>query len=264
MAKVLWYYQQSGEEHGPVSSADLRRMAARGKLDPTDLVRRESMEEWVEAHRLRGVEFSQTAPSSKKPATKTTKAKKEKPAKANRADIPASLESGQPAGIIRRWFAFVIDSTIDTILSLGGFTVGLMISGVSLLDMIASKVDVDKLNSGSEEVIQAELEKMGTVLMENLDALLIPSVLLILLPFLYHLVFEWSRAGGTIGKMMCGIKIVKTDGDHAGFFRILWRILMKFLITFGVLSGLGALTALFTSLKQSTHDLLSGTMVIRK
>ena len=117
----------------------------------------------------------------------------------------------------------------------------------------------------SESVTEGHPDKICDAISDSvLDALLIPSVLLILLPFLYHLVFEWSRAGGTIGKMMCGIKIVKTDGDHAGFFRILWRILMKFLITFGVLSGLGALTALFTSLKQSTHDLLSGTMVIRK
>jgi hypothetical protein len=33
-----WYYAKDGERHGPVSPAELKKMAASGELEPTDQV----------------------------------------------------------------------------------------------------------------------------------------------------------------------------------------------------------------------------------
>ena len=58
MDPINWYYKINGEEHGPVTSDDLRKMAVAGTLNPNDLVRKEEMNEWVPANRLKGLEFA--------------------------------------------------------------------------------------------------------------------------------------------------------------------------------------------------------------
>ncbi len=44
-----WYFVRNGERCGPVSPAELTRLAAAGELDPTDLVWRAGLEEWYQA-----------------------------------------------------------------------------------------------------------------------------------------------------------------------------------------------------------------------
>lgn len=44
-----WFYSRNGERRGPVSSSELRRLAATGQLLPSDLVWKEGMENWVRA-----------------------------------------------------------------------------------------------------------------------------------------------------------------------------------------------------------------------
>lgn len=41
-----WFYRRAGAEHGPVSSGKIRRMVARGELEPTDLLWKVGMAEW--------------------------------------------------------------------------------------------------------------------------------------------------------------------------------------------------------------------------
>lgn len=41
-----WFYRRAGAEHGPVSSGKIRRMVARGELEPTDMLWKVGMDEW--------------------------------------------------------------------------------------------------------------------------------------------------------------------------------------------------------------------------
>lgn len=50
-----WYYSKGGEERGPVSDGELRRLAREGELQPTDLVRKDENADWFPARRLTGV-----------------------------------------------------------------------------------------------------------------------------------------------------------------------------------------------------------------
>src|SRR5262245_47257526 len=45
----LWYYTQDGRQHGPVTEADLRQLAASGGFKRTELVWKEGMPEWTRA-----------------------------------------------------------------------------------------------------------------------------------------------------------------------------------------------------------------------
>ncbi|QDU98437.1 DUF4339 domain-containing protein [Lignipirellula cremea] len=55
MADNVWYYAQGDEEKGPVTTADLKSMAAAGKLKPDDLVWKEGMPDWSAASTVRGL-----------------------------------------------------------------------------------------------------------------------------------------------------------------------------------------------------------------
>jgi hypothetical protein len=53
--KQEWYYTLDGERHGPVSGAELKRLAASGELQPTDKVRKEGMADWLPASQVKGL-----------------------------------------------------------------------------------------------------------------------------------------------------------------------------------------------------------------
>jgi hypothetical protein len=55
MVEVQWYYARNDKQHGPVTAADLKQLAASGQLHAVDLIWREGMEEWTPAGRLKGL-----------------------------------------------------------------------------------------------------------------------------------------------------------------------------------------------------------------
>lgn len=68
-------------------------------------------------------------------------------------------------------------------------------------------------------------------------------------------------AGQTLGKLLTGLKIVKTDGTSAGLVNILIRHLIGYPLT-ALTLGLGFLISLFNSKNRALHDYLAGTAVI--
>jgi hypothetical protein len=78
MAEIQWWYARGDEQFGPVSAAELRRLASTGGLSPGDLVWREGLAEWAPAARLKGL-FPET------PAAAAAAAAPREPAAAARA-----------------------------------------------------------------------------------------------------------------------------------------------------------------------------------
>ena len=78
----------------------------------------------------------------------------------------------------------------------------------------------------------------------------------------YYVVMESSPARGTLGKLAIGLYVADTHGDPITFWRAVLRNALKSLST--LLLGLGWLAAAFTPRKQALHDLLAGTLVLRK
>jgi hypothetical protein len=50
-----WHYSRRGKEGGPVSAADLKRMASAGQLSPTDQVWKGGMANWARADTIKGL-----------------------------------------------------------------------------------------------------------------------------------------------------------------------------------------------------------------
>jgi uncharacterized RDD family membrane protein YckC len=82
----------------------------------------------------------------------------------------------------------------------------------------------------------------------------------ILLWLLYHLVF-WSWRGTTIGGMALGLKVVRTDGQPMNFAVALVRL---FASLFSLdAAGLGFFWAGWSRDKQSWHDKIAGTVIVK-
>ena len=55
MSSIDWYYARGNKQMGPVSSAELKRLATAGEILPDDLVWREGLAEWTSARNVRGL-----------------------------------------------------------------------------------------------------------------------------------------------------------------------------------------------------------------
>ena len=63
MPPVEWYHARGNKQMGPVSAAELKRLAAAGDLHPDDLVWREGLNEWAPAKSVRGLFEDEAKPT---------------------------------------------------------------------------------------------------------------------------------------------------------------------------------------------------------
>lgn len=83
----------------------------------------------------------------------------------------------------------------------------------------------------------------------------------IIMTVLYFAGFHASKWQGTVGKKLLGLKVTDLHGDRISFLRGVGRYLaMAFLSSIFMI---GYIIAAFTEKKQSLHDLIASTVVIR-
>ena len=71
----------------------------------------------------------------------------------------------------------------------------------------------------------------------------------------------WKHKGTTIGGIVCGLKVVRLDHREIDWATAIVRALSCFLSLF--VAGLGFLWVAFDDEKQSWHDKIAGTVVVR-
>ena len=139
------------------------------------------------------------------------------------------------AGFWRRLLAFVIDYI---------FLFGVELALAGAVYVIAPTTLAVIQGGGSLQALEAVAPVMSAI------------------SWAYYGIFESSPARGTLGKMALGLYVGDIHGDPITFRRAIWRNWLKALswLTLGV----GFLLAAFTPRKQGLHDLLAGTLVLRK
>lgn len=92
------------------------------------------------------------------------------------------------------------------------------------------------------------------------------QVILFIAPVLiagfYYVGFEVGEDNATPGKRALGLMVLCTDGNRPGIIRASARYLLHFLSI--LILGIGFLMAIWTRKKQTLHDKLAGTVVIRR
>jgi len=95
-----------------------------------------------------------------------------------------------------------------------------------------------------------------------LHALLRLALLRTVLHWLYYSLLESSAWQATLGKKALGLEVTDLDGNRISFGRATGRFFAKFISS--IILAIGYIMAGFTEKKQALHDILAGTLVIRK
>ncbi len=142
------------------------------------------------------------------------------------------------AGFGARIAAWLIDTVLMTIV---GLMVGFVIGFAVAVPMAAS--------GASQASIQTTIQPFS-------------SIAGILINWLYFALFESSAKQATLGKQALGLKVTDLDGNRIGFGRASGRFFGK--IISGCLLLVGYFMAAFTEKKQALHDMMAGTLVVKR
>jgi uncharacterized RDD family membrane protein YckC len=146
------------------------------------------------------------------------------------------------APVWRRAVALVLDNLV---LQATGAVVGLVAGFVTVM----SRVEYDYDPASRPEAIIASYTTWGVVLVS-------------LCSWPYYALFESSRRRATPGKAVMGIFVTDADGRRVSFLRASLRYFARLPSAAALMAGY--LMALFTAKRQALHDVLAGTVVLKR
>jgi len=148
----------------------------------------------------------------------------------------------QYAGFWLRFLAYLIDSLVLSVPAV--FLVFLMFVG-----MAGSLSQIERRN----EVVPV----LGSILF-----LILFYVLLFAGLWLYYAIMESSSWQATLGKKALNLQVTDLDGRRISFGRASGRFFGKLIS--GMILNIGYIMAGFTEKKQALHDMIAGTLVLRR
>ena len=171
-----------------------------------------------------------------------------KPKKSTKRINSIQLSQFEYAGFWFRVLATLIDSIAYVVLAMFGYFVSAFFAG-----MIAGITDgpVEYWNRDTYEGIE-------------ILTIILSWFFVSLFQWLYKACMESSSKQGTIGKIVLGLKVVKSDGTKLSFGRASGRyFLMNFFSCLGIVGLVSFCMAGWTEKKQTLHDMATGTIVIK-
>ena len=85
---------------------------------------------------------------------------------------------------------------------------------------------------------------------------------IIVFVFGYFILMHSSTLQATVGKLLLGVKVTDAEGNRISIGRSLGRFLGMFVSSF--ILGIGYLLAGVTKRRQALHDMIAGTLVVRR
>jgi uncharacterized RDD family membrane protein YckC len=153
------------------------------------------------------------------------------------------------AGFWLRFVAYIIDYIIIYAVQSFVFVPVLGLMGISF---------ASKMNNVEN---MSEAETMGMI--ASFAAVAGATALLTtVIALLYWSLMESSKYQATVGKMVLGLKVTDVDGNSLDFVKALVRNVCK--IISGMILFIGYIMAGFTEKKQGLHDIIAGTLVVKK
>lgn len=159
--------------------------------------------------------------------------------------------SKEYAGFWIRFVAYVIDYII---LSIVNFVVIVPILGALGFGFFAASEGLQSGELSDEEalgMIATFVSAMGS-----------GALLTFIIQLLYYTLMQASSRQATVGKLALGIKVTDMDGQQLDFGKAFVRELCKILS--GAILLIGYIMAGFTDKKQALHDIIPGTLVVKK
>jgi uncharacterized RDD family membrane protein YckC len=156
-------------------------------------------------------------------------------------------ESNEYAGFGLRLGAFLIDGIIVSVAFYA-------LLAILALVGIGTAAGMDAFESGAEPS-PAMIGMMGGFFMFAILGVLV-------IQWLYFALMESSAKQATLGKMATNIIVTDMHGDRLTFGKATGRYFGKLIS--GLILYIGYIMAAFTEKKQALHDLMAGTLVVKK
>ena len=164
------------------------------------------------------------------------------------AGYPAAIALPSPyAGFWLRLVAYLIDSILLGVVYGVLFLIGVAMIGVESLQSMARGME-----NGDAAPSAAFIMMIIFVMFLGIIA-----------SWLYYAYLESSANQGTLGKMALGLIVTDLQGRRISFGRGTGRFFAK-IITGLIPLGIGYIMAGFTEKKQALHDMIVGTLVLRR
>lgn len=226
-----WYYALNGAQQGPVSREVLLQLLGSRQLPATSLVWREGMADWVAASQV--LELSQVHPVAAAGAAYSGQSMLNYGV-GDSVYAPAAGALNY-AGFGIRFVAWIIDFILT-------FIVGAILGAV--LGVVIAAL------AGSNALDARETARA------------LGNILGIVLNWLYFSLMWTSPSQASLGMMATGLRVTDLNARRVTFGRATGRYFASILS--GCLLGYGYLRIIWDDRKQSLHDQIAGTLVLRK
>jgi len=258
-----WYYVEAGRQAGPVSQEQLNDLVASGKVQPSTLVWRPGMQNWVPHLQARPATSSNETAVAVAPVPGPTAEQ----VVCSECKNAVSRDQALPYGAM--WVCAlckplfiqkVKEGAIEfspTALVYAGFWIRFL---AKMIDGIIQSV-----------FLMIPMIIVTVYLMRNAAAPGSDPTTLIWLQVIYQLValvfgvgystFFLGKWGATPGKMVCGLKVVKADGTPLTYLRSLGRAGAEYVNMFTL--SVGYIIAAFDVQKRGLHDHICNTRVVK-
>ena len=255
-ATGIWYFARNGERVGPVSEFDLIGKVARGEVRADDLVWKEGMPQWAAAGSLAEL-FAQN-PSAPMVVPHAPPAQAPQP---HVGHIPyaGGTMPGPGAG--------ALDYFTQPRVTYAGFWVRVV---AHFIDSLILGLPFCLIQAA----LQAALGAPATVAPPGPGATVslftppwlvlncgLPIVQIVVF-WLYFALQESSTYQATLGKRVMGLYVTDTFGRPISFGRASARYFASFLSS--LILGIGYIMAAFTERKQTLHDMMADTLVMKR
>jgi uncharacterized RDD family membrane protein YckC len=146
-------------------------------------------------------------------------------------------------GFWRRFWSHLIDR----------FLLGVVLMPVSFLVFVPMMAN--------ESIDWTDTDLPAEALAGLMGGILTLAILALLASWLYFALMQSSSRQATLGQLALGLRVTDLEGRRVSFARAAGRQFATLLT--GLTFGIGYLTVLFKTRKQTLHDLVAGTLVVR-
>ncbi|MCA9143425.1 MAG: DUF4339 domain-containing protein [Planctomycetaceae bacterium] len=162
MSDPIWYYARGESEQGPISSAQIKALAATGALRRDDLVWKEGMENWLPASDVdelfpNGKKKAKDSPKEKEATASTKENGKPTPRPVSRPSLPPDLDMAQVLRSVGR--GLVVLGVLIVLMSRGCDSLG--VRKVARLEALAEIAESDFQRGWDREKSSLEDEQQS-------------------------------------------------------------------------------------------------------
>ena len=253
----MYYVAVQNQQCGPYAEDVLRQLMQTNQITPDSLVWCDSLTEWTPLNRVPELlvlwtEIKRSTPSATSDAPRKTDGTEDTPNEQYPPNQPYQPYQPNPygygppsnsgfAGFFRRFAALWLDGIILNVLGIGLILIVLSVARTFVLGGDASPEEVEELS----EMLSGPLTLVGMII-----------------AWLYYALSESSVLQATLGKRLMGIYVTDIYGRRLSFGRATCRWLCK--VPSAMIFGIGFLLALVTPRCQALHDLLVGSLVLKR